>query len=373
MSPVMDELGEEETPFLLELFLLGIRKTVGFLRNRLEKQFFKKCYTSLISELKSLNEKVEETPHLNFISLIHSYKIMIDFVDGNVGYFFRNRNKLWFKHFFHDDELYNLVRKDIEKLYPNYSKVKLTITKHGTMIYDNYKKNKFNILLLTVHSGTWVPEYARKLMALSNEERFREEDIASDSIYAPIVLDKGGIWIDTKQSRFACDYNRARAGAVYENGAEKRTPIIWLGKLKKREKEHILRSYDRFYYILGKLINTHRFNIIFDGHSMGNHSTRPMFSFGIKYVPQFYIPIVAKMRETLQSITKKEVKINTPYGGGYILNYLSQKFPDVFIFSMEINKALYMNKEHTKVYNKRISRLSINIEKMFNFGHKMLK
>jgi len=40
---------------------------------------------------------------------------------------------------------------------------------------------------------------------------------------------------------------------------------------------------------------------------------------------------------------------------------------------MEINKALYMNKEHTKVYNKRISRLSINIEKMFNFGHKMLK
>ncbi len=347
-------------PKLSSLFLLFLK--------RKQKRFSESLsYSAVLNELMKINDKIESTPHLNFISLLNSYKRTIDVLDGTIAYFHRKKNTIWFKEFFPEKELYESVKEDIELYYKDYPKTNLTITKNGIMIYDNYKKNQFNTLLMTVHGGKWVPKYGQELMEITEEKRFQEDDMGTDIIYGPLVLEKGGVWINAKFSRFFCDLNRARERAIYTNESEKRVKNIWKGKLNKRQKEVILKNYDQFYYVLNKLIETHRFNIIFDGHSMVHEKGRPDLSFGTSYIPAFYMPIVETMKKNLTTHACKNVVFNKPYKGGYILKYLSTKYPDVFIFSMEINKKLYMGNKHLKTDNRRLQKLSRAVKGMFHF------
>ena len=101
---------------------------------------------------------IEEDPHLNFVAVLKSYKVLGRILTGTLHEFYRDRNRIYFKRFFTEPELYEMVKKDLEALYPKYKDVKMTITKQGLLIYDNYKKNTFNVLLITAHSGLWVPE-----------------------------------------------------------------------------------------------------------------------------------------------------------------------------------------------------------------------
>ncbi|MCK4589658.1 MAG: N-formylglutamate amidohydrolase [Nanoarchaeota archaeon] len=327
----------------------------------------KKYYDVVIQDFKKISDKIERNPHLNFLSLLGANKLIGEVLDNSIAYFYRNRNSYWFKKFFADEELYELIKEDIEFYYKKYPKIKLTLTNNGTMVYDNYKPNQFNILLLTVHGGTWIPEYVNELMAISKAIVYCEEDIGVDSIYGPLVLKKGGIWINSKQSRFVCDFNRRPENAIYTNNSEARVKDIWKEDLKPYQKQKIMKSYKRFYELLNTLIETHRFNIVFDGHSMVNEPGRPSLSFGVKFVPQFYGPIVAEMRKTLSRETKRQVDINNPFSGGYILEHLSAQFPDIFVFSMEINKGIYMDSKCLHLKKKPMKDLSKAITKIFDF------
>ena len=327
----------------------------------------KKHYDVAMQEFKKISDKAERHPHLSFISLLGANKLIGDVLDNTLAYFFRNRNSYWFKKFFADEELYESIKEDIEFYYKKFPGIRLTLTKDGTMIYDSYCPNHFNVLLLTIHGGTWIPDFVNELMSVSKAIVYSEEDIATDFIYGPLVLQKGGIWINTKQSRFVCDFNRVPERAIYSNNSEARVKDIWHEELKAGERARIMKSYRRFYQLLDTLIETYRFNIVFDGHSMVDEPGRPALSFGVKFVPQFYGPIVAEMRKTLMRETNKNVEVNTPYSGGYILEYLSGQFPDIFIFSMEINKKLYMDKEGLLLRKRDMRNLSKAVLKIFDF------
>lgn len=342
-------------------------KGVNYFLAKFKKFSLTKYYSLFLEEFQNIQEKIESTPHLNFLSLLQTYKIVIEVLDGTVAYFHRNRNQIWFKHFFPDEELYNLVKEEIKLVNARFPNVKLTITKEGTLIFDNYKKNKFNILALTVHNGHWMPKHIQDLQRITKEQRYYEEDIGTNCIYGPLALIKGGIWINVCQSRFVCDYNRSIERAIYTNNSEKRLKNIWKSPLKASDREYILSRYKNFYFVLNKLIDTHRFNIIFDGHSMVNERNRPPISFGIKYVPKFYLPIVNVMRMTFQQNTKIRIHINKPYSGGQIPRHLSEKFPDVFIFSMEINKSMYMDHKHMKMDYFKARKMQENLIRMFDF------
>ena len=155
---------------------------------------------------------------MNFIALLKSYKILGRILYGSVREFYRDRNKLYFKNFFLERDLWKLVKEDIEWLVnenKNVEDIKMTITKKGVIIYDNYKKNNFNVLLMTSHAGTWLPKIVKNKMLLTDSFRFIEEDIDTHKIYSRLVLEKGGIWIDNKMSRFAVDFNRPATRAIY--------------------------------------------------------------------------------------------------------------------------------------------------------------
>ncbi|MBU0615779.1 MAG: N-formylglutamate amidohydrolase [Nanoarchaeota archaeon] len=333
----------------------------------LSKRFF------LFRIMNKIVSLIEEDPHLNFVALLKSYKILGRFLSGTLHEFYRDRNKLYFKNFFIDRKLYNMVKADIEHLYPKYLDTRMTITKRGVIIYDNYKKSSFNTLLLTIHSGSWVPVSIGKKLSISEEQRLKEEDIETNRIYSRIVLEKAGIWIDSKQSRFVIDFNRSLERAIYADNSEEWLDVVWKEKLTKHESDEIYRSYREFYFTLSKLIDTFNFNIIFDGHSMKALDGRPNISFGTKFIPHFYMPIVRSMQRKMISMGYSPVLFDTPYHGGYILRWLNQKFPNIFIFSIEINKKLYMLKNGNRPIKKRINKLAEDLTQIFDIEDEINK
>lgn len=320
----------------------------------------------LLQFIKSIIKKIESDPYLNFISALKYYKVLGKLIHGPIEDIHRDLNKNYFKHFFESIEFYKLVKKDIEWVYARNKKIRITINKKGYIIYDNYKKNKFNILLLTIHSGKWMPSEIATKQVLSNKERFVEEDTDIHKIYSPLVLENAGIWIDNNLSRFACDYNRLPEKAIYANKSELWLEKLWKKALSQKQRERLMDGYNDFYLTLTSLVDSYNFNIIFDGHSMKDASDRAELSFGTKYIPRFYLPVVRNMKEHLIKLGYSDVAFDKPFSGGYILKWLSNKFPNVFICAMEVNKKLYMNKERTLSRTDRIELLSRNIVQIFN-------
>ncbi|MBT3463478.1 N-formylglutamate amidohydrolase [archaeon] len=320
----------------------------------------------LFDFLNKITKNIEDDPHLNYLSILKYYKVLGNLLTGSIHELHRDRNKKYFKDFFIDNDLYILVKTDLERVYKINNKLNLTITKRGIIIYDNYKINDFNMLLLTTHSGTWVPENIKNKQLISNETRFLEEDIAIDRIYSDLVLKKSGIWIDNKMSRFACDYNRTPKRAIYNDHSESWIKKLWKTDLTKNEKQRLMKGYEEFYFILEQLIVTYKFNIIFDGHSMRDAKGRPDVSFGVKFVPDFYMPIIHHLKtEFADKQCFCDVELNAPYSGGHILERIHRKHPNVFTSSLEINKRLYMSKNRKKVKEDKILDLSEKIFKIF--------
>ena len=347
------ELFETVSPIFINTKSLSI--TIG-----LSKRFF------LFTLGKNLVSSLEEEPYLNFISLLKSYKILGKFLYGNVSEFYRDRNKIYFKKFFADAQLYRMVKKDIESLMPGYGGIKITIGKKGLVIYDNYQRNQFNVLLFTIHSGSWIPKNVRKKLHLSKKQRFLQEDTSSNNIYRNLAMEKNGIWIDNKQSRFACDFNRPQHLSVYKDRQEPWIGKVWKDPLTDSEIRELEESHVTFYLTLRQIIDSYRFNIIFDGHTMTDAKDRSYISFGTQFIPSFYMPIVLNMRHKLIKLGYKSVSFNSPYYGGNILRWLKKSAPDLFICSMEINKKLYMNKNHDKIIKSKLQKLSRDLEEIFD-------
>ena len=167
-------------------------------------------------------------------------------------------------------------------------------------------------------------------------------------------------------SRFVCDFNRTFSKAIYANNSEKWLNILWKKPLTKRESEEIQKSYREFYFMLTRLLETYSFNIIFDGHSMKDLPGRPNISFGTKYIPKFYFPIVKSMQRKMRKMGYSPVMLNTPYKGGNILNWLSVVYPNVFICSMEINKKLYMTQSRLTSIDRKVNKINKDLSLIFD-------
>lgn len=320
----------------------------------------------LFSFLKQLTHKMGYEPYLNFISIIKHYKVFENALTDNLKDLYQDRNESYFRKFFIHKDIYEDIKSSIEWVYSINPDIKATILKEGIIIYDNYKPHMFNVCLLTIHSGTYMPKFLESRMILSKEDRYREEDVESDKLYGKIVLQQGGIWIDNKVSRFYCDLNRQISGCIYDDGSETWIKKIWEKPPTKKEREMIERFYRNFYLLLTNLLDSYKFNIIFDGHTMKDMEDRPNISLGTQYIPKFYLPIVGSIQRKIKLLGYESVGVNKPYAGGYILQWLNIKFPSLFIFSMEVNKKIYMNKDRLKSKEKNVDSIGDDLVKIFD-------
>jgi len=321
----------------------------------------------LFQLLEELNDKVEENPYLNFLSILNYQKSFEKTLSGTVEKFYKKRDSYYFKRFFKYNEIYNDVKDEICEIFNINPKIKLTIFKSGLLVYDNYNIKDFNVLLLTLHAGKFVPNNIKDKFTISDDERRTEEDILSDKLYRNIVLKQGGIWVNDKMSRFYCDLNRSKDECIYSNayinGFNKN---IWEKELTVKEKNAILKFYDDFYLLLKSIVEAYSFNIIFDGHTMRDEETRPNISFGTHYIPKFYLPIVTSLRKRMTAIGYEDCGINQPYEGGHILSWISKQYPSVFIFSMEINKKLYLYPDRLKIKDENIKKIEDDLVTIFD-------
>ncbi len=94
---------------------------------------------------------------------------------------------------------------------------------------------------------------------------------------------------------------------------------------------------------------------------------RPEISFGVEFIPTFYMPVVWSMRRKLQTMGYQEVEFNTPYKGGNIIRWMHNRFPDVFVFSIEVNKKLYMTDNEEVADRHKVEVLAQSLRSLFDF------
>ena len=63
-----------------------------------------------------------------------------------------------------------------------------------------------------------------------------------------------------------------------------------------------------------------------------------------------------------------EVAFNKPYEGGFIVRWFSFLHSDLFIFSMEVAKNLYMNKTRTKSFPTKVKKIGDDLIEMLNIN-----
>ena len=120
----------------------------------------------------AINTLTERDPFFTLIALLKKESKVGRIIYGTIEDLHKERNRKSFKNFFFDQKLYNLVKTDIEAMFEKKPDLQIIINRYGLMIYLNYKKNLFNVLLLTIHSGTWLPESIYKSMTLKKEFRY---------------------------------------------------------------------------------------------------------------------------------------------------------------------------------------------------------
>lgn len=361
MKKILTKIKEISISSLIEqLTPLKIIAKENYIRLSFSNRFM------LLQILKSLERRIGTDPFLNLLSVMKTDKVFGRVISGDINEIYLNRKSVFFKSFFDDKEIYEKVKEDLEYVHAEHQDIRIIITKTGIVVYDNYKPQQFNILLLTIHNGTYVPNDVQKKMNISTEERFREEDVDTGKMYKNIVLKQGGIWIDNKCSRFYCDLNRKISRCIYDEDQGNSIKNLWKEELseKQREKSHVF--YKQFYSLITRLLELHNFNVIFDGHSMRDMEGRPSLSIGTHYIPKFYLPIVTSIKRKIASLGYEKLGINQPYEGGYILEWLSIKFPSIFIFSMEINKKLYMTKDRLRVKPKNEEKIANDLVNIFD-------
>jgi hypothetical protein len=127
----MDRITDTLTQWFESITPILIKPGSTDIRISISKRFF------LFNLMNKIINIIEEDPHLNFVAVLKSYKVLGKFLYGTLHEFHRDRNTIYFKNFFYDRDVWKLVKEDLESLYPKYKEMKMTITKRGVIVYDN--------------------------------------------------------------------------------------------------------------------------------------------------------------------------------------------------------------------------------------------
>lgn len=106
------------------------------------------------------------------------------------------------------------------------------------------------VIATAIHDGHTLRESLRSRVALDDEARSREEDPLTS-----LLTQVGDTRLRVRRSRFEVDLNRARAEAVYATPEACWGLDVWKTPLDDAEIEASLALHDRFYDMVGELID----------------------------------------------------------------------------------------------------------------------
>lgn len=106
------------------------------------------------------------------------------------------------------------------------------------------------VIATAIHDGHALRPSLRARVALDDDARWREEDP-----FTSLLTQVGDTRLRVRQSRFEIDLNRARAEAVYTGPEACWGLDVWTTPLDEAEREASLALHDRFYAMIGELID----------------------------------------------------------------------------------------------------------------------
>ncbi|WP_159681733.1 N-formylglutamate amidohydrolase [Luteimonas sp. 9C] len=106
------------------------------------------------------------------------------------------------------------------------------------------------VIATAIHDGHALRPSLRACVALDDDVRWREEDPLTS-----LLTQVGDTRLRVRQSRFEVDLNRARAEAVYTGPDAAWGLDVWKAPLEQRELDTSLALHDRFYDMIGELID----------------------------------------------------------------------------------------------------------------------
>ncbi len=196
---------------------------------------------------------------------------------------------------------------------------------------------------VALHAGHNLRAELVPLLAISEAERFREEDPYSD--YWTLVC---GTQILTLRSRFEVDLNRERDKAVYLTPQDAWGLRVWSDLPDPKLVDASLMEHDRFYAMLKQLlekkIKEYGHVVVLDFHSYNQYrggpgSTaadsrqNPEINIGTGSMPrERWEHVVDGFIETLRSVRfldhTLDVRENVKFRGRYLASFVHEHFPE---------------------------------------------
>lgn len=251
-------------------------------------------------------------------------------------------------------ELEILVNNELLKIKSD-KEVKVAIFKPGIIISKKPKQHgsKDNLLLTTIHNGTYIPANIEKYFYWNSKRRRTEEDIGTADLYRGLFHELGGTWINVLFSRFWIDLNRTKENALFKYEADTKYNV----NLEKMSKylEESEKYYNSFYALIAGLIQEDNL-FIFSGHSMRDKKDRPDYCLIHK----------SDDDELGLAMLLENARINDPFqfDGGYLMKYISTVINNYKSVEFEVNKKLYTEDDDITIINQEklnsISNIIIN-------------
>lgn len=197
---------------------------------------------------------------------------------------------------------------------------------------------------LAVHDGSRVRDIISEKLALTDFERWYEEDPFTGDFISSLP-----ITIIAHDSRYEYDLNRKPSECIYDVAWGKK---VWSKKLTAKEKQVSLSKHNNFYKVLKVLISRLESSydgcVVYDIHSYNSKRIErptPLFNLGTENINQVkFRPVVnhwlGKLANieipTIENITKEN---DVFFGRGYVLEYLTKNFKNTLVLATEIKKV----------------------------------
>jgi len=194
----------------------------------------------------------------------------------------------------------------------------------------------------SIHAGHELREEVRDFMHLNGEERLREEDPFTDQ-----WTDVADTRIIVHRSRFECDMNRPREGAVYLEPHQAWGLTVWKEPLPPDVLNRSLAFYDSFYTEIRRLfddiIERQGILLLLDLHSYNHRREGPLAppapqelnpEVNVGTYPDdrtFWAPLIERFMDDLRKVDfmgrHLDVRENVKFRGGFLSRWLHQTYP----------------------------------------------
>lgn len=210
------------------------------------------------------------------------------------------------------------------------------------------------IVAVALHDGHYVRRKVKQLLAISPDERKREEDP-----FTAAWTDIAETRMIVLRSRFEIDLNRPRDKAIYLKPEDSWGLQVWKSQPPQKLIEQSLAEYDAFYARIGQICRTleQRYGrfVIFDLHTYNQYRqgidappASPLHN------PEINVGTGTLNREYWQSVVERfihdmrhfdflgrqlDVRENVKFQGGYFAEWIHTNFPlSACVLAVEVKK-----------------------------------